>query len=138
MRKASNLPSEIYLYDKKVTSSQEIADLFVSHFESVYSSDSIVPPDFHFDHSFHLSNIKNCIADIFMKLFNLNTSKGAGIDGIPPIFFKSCCFALSHPLYIIFNNSLSTSVFPNVWKNSLVSPIFKSGEPEDIMKYRPI
>ena len=38
------------------------------------------------------------------------------------------------PLYIIFNSSL----LPKIWKKSIITPIFKKGEPLHSNNYRPI
>ena len=38
----------------------------------------------------------------------------------------------------IFNNSLSSGLFPDVWKCARVTPLFKQGERTDVNNYRPI
>ena len=42
------------------------------------------------------------------------------------------------PLKIIFQNILSTSICPDVWKLAKVTPIFKKGDKQSIKTYRPI
>ena len=42
------------------------------------------------------------------------------------------------PLKIIFENILSTSLYPDMWKLANVSPIFKKGDKQSIKNYRPI
>jgi hypothetical protein len=54
-------------------------------------------------------------------------SKGAGPDGIPPLILKNCASAFARPLSLLFNRSLSTFVFAEIWKLSYVAPIFKKG-----------
>jgi hypothetical protein len=49
-----------------------------------------------------------------------------------------CKFVLSTPLLMLFNRSLSTGVFPDKWKISYVSPVFKSGNINHIINYRPV
>ena len=44
---------------------------------------------------------------------------------------------LCRPLYIIFNSSLS-GIIPKILKKSIITPIFKKGEPSNSNKYRPI
>jgi hypothetical protein len=39
------------------------------------------------------------------------------------------------PLCLIFNNAISTSVFPDKWKLSYVTPIFKAGNRNDVTNY---
>ena len=71
-------------------------------------------------------------------MVNININKGPGPDGIPPSVLKSCSFVLSRPLHIIFNKSLASGIFPDFWKVSYLTPIFKSGNRADISNYRPI
>jgi hypothetical protein len=66
------------------------------------------------------------------------TNKVAGPDGIPPIILKNCATAFALPLCLIFNNSISTFVFPDKWKLSYVTPIFKAGSRNDVTNYRGI
>jgi hypothetical protein len=63
----------------------------------------------------------------------LDERKDPGPDGILKLVsvFKV-------PLTLLFNLSLSTGIFPAVWKDSFVVPIFKSGEKRDISCYRGI
>jgi hypothetical protein len=46
-------------------------------------------------------------------LLELDVSKGAGSDGIPPLILKNCASAFARPLFLLFNRSLSTCVFPD-------------------------
>ena len=45
---------------------------------------------------------------------------------------------LCRPLYIIFNSSLLSSNIPKIWKKSIITTIFKKGEPSNSNNYRPI
>lgn len=60
------------------------------------------------------------------------------IDKLPPIIFKKCSEALSIPLSIIFNFSISLGTVPRIWKSSIVVPIPKSASPSSPSDYRPI
>ena len=42
------------------------------------------------------------------------------------------------PLRIIFGNILSTDTYPDIWKFTNVTPIFKKGDKQLIENYRPI
>jgi hypothetical protein len=58
-------------------------------------------------------------------LQDLDVNKGSGPDGIPPIILKNCASAFAKPLSLFFNRSMAWSVFPDRWKVSYVTPIFK-------------
>jgi hypothetical protein len=44
-------------------------------------------------------------------LLELDVSKGAGPDGIPPIILKNCASSFAGSLSLLFNRSLSTCDF---------------------------
>ena len=39
---------------------------------------------------------------------------------------------------IIFNKSITEGVFPSPWKQSFISPVYKSGDKNNVENYRPI
>jgi len=49
-----------------------------------------------------------------------------------------CDDAISIPLQIIYNNILSTSLYPDIWKIANITPVFKKGDKQLIENYRPI
>ncbi|KAK9737746.1 hypothetical protein QE152_g10399 [Popillia japonica] len=101
----------------------EIANLFSDHFASIFNR----YPDDGNDAVFNgverqvsSSNliIKCSIEEsiIIEKVKKLDTNKGAGPDGLPPFFVRSCEEALAVPLSILFNKFISSTVFPQLWK----------------------
>ena len=68
----------------------------------------------------------------------MKSDKATGIDGISVRLLKSACPIILHSLTHLFNLSLTTHTFPDKWKVAKVSPIYKSGDKEDIGNYRPI
>lgn len=75
-------------------------------------------------------------SEIFKSLQTINTNKGPGPDSIPPMFLKMCAEQLVIPLHVIFNKSLSSGCFPEIWKIAHITPIHKKGDPSDITNYR--
>ena len=45
---------------------------------------------------------------------------------------------LASPLYDLFNFSLLSGKFPDIWKIANVTPIHKKNDPNDVSNYRPI
>ncbi len=51
------------------------------------------------------------------------------------IFLKNFASTIMTPLWIIFNKSLQEGVFPSRWKVARITPIFKSGDVQNITNY---
>ena len=60
-------------------------------------------------------------------LSKLKSKFSYGPDLVPLAVLKNFSSSLSQPLCKIFNRLLSDVVFPNLWKVSFITPIFKSG-----------
>lgn len=143
-RSHSNLPDTMFLGSAASSEGSIICDLFNKHFHSVFepAKTSIgLGPSNHpcsSDNCINLNSLQISVAQVSKYLKSLDVSKSAGPDGIPPIFLRQCCEALSKPISILFNFSLQSCCVPLVWKTSYVVPIFKSGDKHDIGNYRPI
>lgn len=75
---------------------------------------------------------------VFDQLMNLKTATGVGPDGIHPLVLKNCSSILYLPLAYIFNESLETGNFQDVWKRYSVKPIFKKGSRANGKNHRSI
>lgn len=78
-----------------------------------------------------LDDVKNAISQI-------KANMTMGPDNIPAFLIRDCAILLAYPLCIIYNMIIENSVFPDLWKLSKVTPIFKKGDNTDITNYRPI
>lgn len=68
----------------------------------------------------------------------LKNGKAVGIDGISAEFLKKYKEEYSIKIAKLVNDSFESGIFPDILKKSLVTPIFKSGNPKDKNNYRPI
>ena len=62
----------------------------------------------------------------------------AGPDKVPTAIVKEVGDLASKPLSMIFNSSLEKGVFPDFWRLTRVTPIFKSSAKKHVNNYRPI
>jgi hypothetical protein len=139
LRRSHRLPTDMFLGDQRAYHTQDICNLFATHFSSVYSYDQPscpVLPDF--PNSVHISSLSISTKDLLFKLKSVDTSKGLGPDNISPLLVKYCCESLLYPLYILFNKSLSSGIYPESFKSGYVIPIHKDGNKKDVINYRPI
>ena len=75
------------------------------------------------------------IIKIFLNRLKITHTFGTGISSS---MLKLVSNELCRPLYIIFNSSLLSGNIPKIWKKSIITPIFKKGEPSNSNNYRPI
>lgn len=125
--------------NSKSSITQEICDMFADFFQSVYKPNSgtleVYVNNNKDTHSINIGLPIISTADIIDALKEV--SKSVGVDGIPPIVLQklSC---IIEPLALLFNRSLSSGIFPEIWKKSHIVPIFKNGKRSDITNYRGI
>lgn len=77
-------------------------------------------------------------AEIESVILNLKSDCSVGWDGISAKGLKAIKDVVVPPLTYLINSSLSTGVFPDALKKSLVIPIYKAGRRNCVNNYRPI
>ena len=76
---------------------------------------------------------------IMSKLAHLPSGKSSGPDLITCELLKLASTSVSISLADLFNRSLSTGIFPNLWKEAIISPLLKDGKDANQPRsYRPI
>ncbi|KAL0161887.1 hypothetical protein M9458_041283, partial [Cirrhinus mrigala] len=68
----------------------------------------------------------------------VNTRKAAGPDGISGRILRACADQLAPVFTEIFNLSLSQSVIPTCFKESIIVPVPKKPHPASLNDYRPV
>lgn len=141
-KSTDNKPKVMHFKSNRSSDEKVQADMFAEFFSSNYTVPSTD------DSSEHTSNadaapsqqqLNNFSLDgnfVLQGLHSINVKKGVGPDGVHPLILKQCAQHLAAPLTVLFNESLSTGVFPNQWKKSSVTPIFKKGARSNIENYR--
>ena len=77
--------------------------------------------------------------EVLLEIKCMDASKACGPDKIPARFLKMVASHVAEPLTKIFNKSLATGKYPNIWKRASVKPVFKGkGSPSEFKNYRPI
>ena len=145
-RSTSEIPSSVHFENVFSQTPEQTCDLFSTFFQSVFLPSTI--PDNFCISDFNQSN-KNTpdfiLHDITVTrlqerkvLETLDTTKGAGTDNLPGIFFKETASVIDLPLSYLFNKCLSDGIFPEVWKSARIVPVHKDGSKSDVTNYRPI
>ena len=76
--------------------------------------------------------------EVYRTIKNINISKSSGIDSMSSFVLKEAFTILVPVMTRLFNQSLTTGVFPTQWKKALVIPIPKTGSLSNVQNYRPI
>lgn len=135
-KSVANIPQSVSWSNKRAKG-REVPELFAKYFRDVYVPpvEGALPdtecPKISYVEKINSRTIENVINE-------LDISKSSGPDGIPPLFIKKCMSNLIKPLQLIYNLSLETASFPTRWKTAEISPIFKSGQRDNVENYRPI
>ena len=64
-------------------------------------------------------------SDVTKAIKDLPDTSSCGHDKISAKMLKLCASSISRPLSTLLNNSLCSGIFPDVWKQALVTPVFK-------------
>lgn len=95
-----------------------------------------VPKYIHNNNNLHIDKFST--NDILSALKKLKPKFTKGPDDVPAFIVRDCAHAFVEPLCIIFNMSLKSGIFPDIWKKSRVCPVYKKGEKNNIENYRQI
>ncbi|XP_058444278.1 uncharacterized protein LOC131425957 [Malaya genurostris] len=144
LRKESDLPSTMFYEQQTGSCTQEISDMFRKKFSSVFSRETLSPYQISqaalnvpiSSQSLNLINID--IDTVLTAIVKLKPSHSPGPDGIPAVVLKRCSSAIVTPLCQLFQLSLTTGVFPVMWKSSYMFPVHKKGDKKNIDNYRGI
>lgn len=108
----------------------EMCALFARHFSIVFAEPVVSPNLLRPDMSYTPENVV-CVDSVAVDvelvactLHKLKPSLTPGPDGLPGVTLKNCADVLAPPLAMLFVMSLSSGVFPDIWKSVWLVPIF--------------
>lgn len=124
-----------------LTNPTDIATAFNSYF--IESTNVSTSSDINFKFNIN-SNLNSLYLipmtenEVIKEIMALNNTNSEGYDGISTRIIKMCSNELIAVLTYLINFSFSTGTFPESLKMSVVKPLFKKGEKDNIENYRPI
>jgi len=131
--------------ERILNNSTEIANEFNNFFANVSFSNNeaeIGLPNFsqylhnHVTSTFSFSLVSD--KDIEDACNLLEGKISVGHDGMSTAFLKKIIDILKQPLALIFNQCITTGIFPSQLKLSKIIPLYKKCDPEQFDNYRPI
>ena len=125
-------PNKMHFENSTAKDSKSIANLFKIFFSSVYSHSVDGAVTDKSTLNIQSLNADICADDILQCIKQAKLSYSPGTDGIPSVFLKNTSQLIIYPLQILFSKSLKEGKSHSIWKNSTITPIFKSGDRSDI------
>ena len=140
--------SQIQSNGIEISNPQVISKKFCSYFSNIgkHFASKIPSPDKTIDH--YLTKIwrnENSLfllptteTEVLKLIRNLPNKRSSGHDDIDNVLLKEIAMTISNPLTKLFNESLSSGIFPDIFKLAEVIPLHKNGPRDQITNYRPI
>ena len=127
------------LHGNIITDSKEKANIFNSHYRSVFTNepDEVLPDKGSSPHPL-MEDITITTPGILTLLQNLNIHKALGPDTISTRLLKETAEVTAPILKLIFEKSLATGEVPYGWRIANVTPVYKKGERCVPQNYQPI
>ncbi|CAB4045204.1 Hypothetical predicted protein [Paramuricea clavata] len=133
-------PNKILDNTELITDPKKIANIFYSHFSQI--ANTVIKESAHHQPNFdalrnfvdtplckdHQFKIPPMTSEYLLnEINNLLCHKAKGIDAINVHLLKIDCNDLLPSLLYLYNSSITSGIFPDQWKISKITPIFKKG-----------
>lgn len=76
--------------------------------------------------------------ELKLLIKKIEKHKNSGIKGLSSSLFKTSAKILLPEFRFLFNMCIRSNTFPARWKNTIITPLFKTGDQKDPGNYRPI
>lgn len=137
-KKSSSVPQSVFFNQATSQSPTSVCQLFADFFKSVYPTVNYIS-QLNSRNDIEVNNLLVIReANVLEAIKYCSVNKGPGTDEVPMSFIREISTNITPPLTRLFNKSLSSGIFPAVWKRSIITPIFKKGNRCDVTNYRPI
>ena len=135
----SKIPELIKKDGTKTSGDKEKADALNDQFSGVFTSESDKIPEFPAKVvTSLLSSILITEDMVLKKLKALRVDKSPGPDQVHPYILKNLAKMLAKPLKLIFQTSLKSRSLPMIWKEGIVTPLYKKESKILPKNYRPV
>jgi len=138
-KKTTNIPP-IFDNNTFISNISQKANMFNDYFAEqceILDNGSILP-ELKYNTNAFISDIEIPLNRIISIINKMDPNKGGGYDGISISMLQICASEVAVPLQMIFQKSITTGLFPDIWKYANVQPIHKKSNRQDKSNYRPI
>lgn len=117
---------------------EDICEVMNKKFQEVFTKESEFEGNVERGEEIVLKDIVVEKKDLLDRMSRLDGRKAVGPDGIAGMILKECKDQLLLPVYNIIVSSLTEGKVPSEWKRAHIVPIYKGGNNEDPLNYRPV
>ena len=117
---------------------KEMSELLNKNFQKVFTKESEFQQLQRERRETEIREVKVCRDEIMKLMKDLEERKATGPDQVSGHILKECRHQLIEPIHDIIRCSLETGKVPKEWKRADIVPIFKNGNKEVPLNYRPV
>ena len=138
--KAKESVKRLRTEDRIVESDEEICEVLNDKLTSVFTEeDQFTEPEGEGERNTEkIEDIQFDEEELRKMMKSLDVTKAMGPDEISGWVLRNCADQLSAPLYVILKQSIDEGELPDEWKKANIIPIFKGGDKEEPLNYRPV
>lgn len=116
---------------------EELNDAFAAIVHDPNAQEYLMADSCDRENCFNLASVT--VREVARALKTVKTVSSAGADGLPGIVIRNLADAIASNITFVFNSSIATNIFPDVWKLANIVPVYKcKGSKTDPSNYRPI
>ena len=124
---------------KSYTNEEDICEVFNRKFQSVFTKENNFTANAgSYESTQKLENISINKELVEKELKAMDKNKANGPDEISCWVLKECAEELSVPLTLIFEDSIRQGKLPECWKWANIVPLYKKGNKQNPLNYRPV
>ena len=117
---------------------EQIAEVMNGCFQSVFTRESEFVEQGRPDTGEGLCRLEVSVEEVKMIMEKLDKRKAMGPDGVSNWILRECSDQLADKIHAVLVSSFEENVVPLDWKKADIVPIFKGGNDEDPLNYRPV
>ena len=146
LSKKDSIIESLKIDDVQTTDPVKMANGFNEYFTNIAASlaDNMPDPPFHFStylpspHNNSMGLLPTSAEEVVEIGLGIRKTHGRGLDDIDPCIAARFVTHIAHPLAEVINCSFDFGIVPRALKTAKVVPIYKKGDKDSLVNYRPI